>query len=184
MYPPAHGYWHRLLLVSLMLFAVLPTCARGDVGDYGEKATWIVNCARNTKWPDKKLKGGPFVIGVIGQDSMTTPLGERTVNLAISGHPVQVKAIQAPEEIVGCHVLFVSRSEMSRERDIIGKARSWNVLVFGESETFEKNGGMITFVRDGSRVRMAINKGKIGRAGLSISAEFLQLTIFLRVIDP
>jgi hypothetical protein len=163
-------------LVSLMLLALLVPSARGE-GER-EMASLMLKWARSTAWPSGKSRspGAPFVIGIIGDDSVSGTLGEQTQALRIEGRSVLVKSFMAIEEIVGCNVLFVSRSELPRQRKILHEAQDKNVLTFGETDSFDRDGGMITFVHEEGKLKMIVNKRNLSRGSLKVSTELLGLS--------
>ena len=178
MYPSAHGSWHRLLLVMLMLFACLPTIARAQ-GDYPLKASLVARLMQYTTWPEDKLKpGAPFVIGVIGQGSdISDRIKENTVR-GYKGREVVVKVFTAQEEIAGCCVLFVSSSELSRQHQIVREANRRNVLTFGETSSFDDDGGIITFIQEDGHLKFTVSDENRKKARLKISAAIFELNLY------
>ncbi len=164
-----------------MVLALLSPYVRADDGEYNHKASFILKCAGLTMWPKSKsrLAGAPFVIGIIGEDYMSSSLQETTQRVMFDGRPVVVKVFSAIEEIVGCNVLFVSRSELPRQRRILHEAQDKNVLTFGETDTFDKEGGMITFVHDEGKLKMIVNKRNLRSGDLKVSAELLGLSMVI-----
>ena len=177
MYPSAHGYRHRLWLVSLMTLVSLSICAAADVRDYGMESTLIVKCSTYvSKWPEQKMRtGAPFVIGVIGQDNGLSGLIQEKVSAGLFKREVLVKVFTAKEEIAGCNVLFVSGSELGRQRELIREASRRNVLTFGDTETFEKDGGIITFSKENGEVKFTVNDRNRRDIDLKISSEIFEL---------
>jgi hypothetical protein len=90
---------------------------------------------------------------------------------------VVFKHLQNKQELRGCHVLFVSRSERERLGSILGEVRRENVLTVGESENFLGKGGVINFVNIGGAVRFQISLDAASREKLSISSKLLQLSL-------
>ena len=54
-------------------------------------------------------------------------------------------------------------------------------LVVGELEGFVRRGGMISFVVEGDRVRLAVNPSRAEAAGLRLSSRLLSLA---RLVPP
>jgi hypothetical protein len=175
MFPSAHGTWLRLLLMSLVVHAALvsPAAAQGDAD---RMAGLLFTCSKWVDWPDKKMRpGAPFVIGVMGSESFTATVQEVNGARKMKDRDVVVKHFAALEEIATCHVLFVGRSEMARQKSILAQARRHDVLAFGENEEFEKDGGMIIFFSSGGSVKFDVNRGNIKRTDLKISSALLSL---------
>lgn len=136
----------------------------------------LFTCAKYVDWPDKKMQAGaPFVIGVMGSESFTATVQEVNGGRKMKDREVVVKHFSAVEEISGCHVLFVGRSEMARQKAILTQARRHDVLAFGENEEFEKDGGMIFLFSAGGSVKFGVNHRNIQRTDLRISSALLAI---------
>jgi hypothetical protein len=156
-------------------------CAQtpGEMRDYQKKAEFIASFTRFVDWPERKfaIPDAPFVIGVYGADSISTLIQEVFQERQVKGRPVVVKHLLNKQELRGCHVLFVSRSERDRLGPILGEVRRENVLTVGESENFLGKGGVINFVSIGGTVRFQINPDAAAREKLTISSKLRQLAI-------
>jgi len=131
----------------------------GDSEEYQQKAGLICNFLRQCKWPSSRFANGdsPFIVGIQGSDQISAYLRENIQDRRIQNRPVQVRRLTGVEEASICHVIFVSRSETSRLRAILGEARRANVLTIGESDNFLASGGVIQFVSSGGQVRYRVS---------------------------
>lgn len=145
-----------LMLVILWL-SLDPTllAQTGSVDEYQQKAGLICNFLRQCKWPERRFSGtdSPFIIGVFGNDQISSYLRENIQGRIIQGRPVQVKHVMQKTELPFCHLVFISRSERDRLRPILGDLRRENVLTVGETDNFIASGGVIQFVTYGDTVR-------------------------------
>ncbi len=55
-----------------------------------------------------------------------------------------------------------------------------SVLTVSDMPQFSRQGGMVQFILDGSRVRFEINLASAERAGLTLSSELLKLAVNVR----
>lgn len=176
------GIWLSVALAGMAL-AVLArqACAQapGEMRDYQKKAEFIASFTRFVEWPERKfaIPDAPFVIGVYGSDNISTLIQEAFQERQVKGRQVIVKHLLHKQELRGCHVLFVSRSERDRLGPILGEVRRENVLTVGESENFLGKGGVINFVNIGGAVRFQINPDAATREKLTISSKLRQLAI-------
>ncbi len=131
------------MLMSLFAFCLQLASAPAQSSDSG-KASLIFMCAKTVSWPAQKFRSNtPFVIGVIGQDTISDKIQEQIGGKRVKDRTVEVKTITSTQEIAGCHVLFVSRSEAGRLGPIIKAANRASVLTIGDSDNFEDAGGAI-----------------------------------------
>jgi hypothetical protein len=112
-------------------------------------------------------RSGPLEDALLGKT-----IGDRRVSL--------VRATQF-QDLVGCHVVFVSASEREPTADLAGRLKGRPVLLVGESDGFAASGGTIQFTIEDNRVHFVINPDAADRAGLKISSKLLALAKIVRV---
>jgi YfiR/HmsC-like len=145
--------------------------------EYQVKAAFLYNFAKFVDWPPSAFSDAkqPLDICVYGHDPFGTALedallgktiGERRVSL---GRPTQF------QDLVGCHVVFVSASAHESPADLANRLKGRPVLLVGESEGFAASGGVIQFTIEDNRVHFVINPDAADRAGLKISSKLLAL---------
>src|SRR4051812_31382573 len=167
---------HRLLLV--FAFAALLTGGRAHAqsGEYQSKAARIARIAQVTSWPASKLgPSTPLVIGVFGDDTITTYLQEAVQGRRLKGHDVVVKRCNAVQEVVSCHVLFISRGEQDRLREILRKASGDPILTIGETEAFMAKGGIVFLTMIGGSAQFTFDISNLKHSHLEIDPETLAL---------
>ena len=145
-------------------------------GEYQRKAIFIVKLARYVEWPKEKMEAGaPLVIGVYGTDNASEQIREVVGRQKIGGREVVVKVCATVQEVIGCHILFVSGSEEARLSSVLGKVRWEPVLTVGECDSFLKKGGIINLRSTGREVTMEINERNARRSDLRLSPQLLNL---------
>jgi hypothetical protein len=171
----------HVLIVAWMLLTAFTTFAQGtsDVLEYQKKAEFISSFTRFIDWPARKFAqpDSPFVIGVYGLDNISSLLEEAIQDRQIKGRPAVIKHLLNKEELRGCHVLFISRSERDRLGPILGEVRRENVLTVGECDNFLGKGGVINFVTVAGQVRFQISTEAAAREKLTVSSKLLQLAM-------
>ena len=85
--------------------------------------------------------------------------------------------MSSPVEATNCHILFVSTSEKPRLTQILGGLKGSSVLTVGEMDRFTESGGMINFVKVGTKIRFQINNEAAANAKLKISSKLLNLAL-------
>lgn len=171
------------VLAAFATAMVLPEAAWGesaaDALEYQKKAAFISSFTRFVEWPARKFTqpDTPFVIGVFGLDAISAHLQEAVQNRQIKGRSVIVRQIVDKEDLHGCHVLFVSRSERDRLPPLFAELRRESVLTIGECDNFLLRGGMINFVVTNGATRFQINTAATERERLAISSKLLQIAV-------
>lgn len=154
----------RLLLFCIVWkIAVCGVEARAQgVSEYDLKAACLAKFPQFVKWPSSS---GTMTVGILGDD----PFGGALDKM------IKVKRGRRVEDLKGCQIVFVAKSERGNLGGIIASLAGANVLIVGESEGFVKQGGMIGFTMEGDKVRFEINPAAAQRAGLEISSQLLKL---------
>ena len=169
------GPWPAALV---MLLAVMPglTAQAAPSREYQIKAVFLFNFTQFVEWPEQAFSEAqaPLVIGVLGEDPFGEILDETVRGEKLNNRPLVVRRYRRVEEITGCHVLFISRSETDRLESIFAALKGRSMLTVGDVESFARRGGMIRFVMENNRTRLKINVEAAKAVGLTISSKLLR----------
>jgi hypothetical protein len=179
-----HGFWGRLLiavLLTLLLFTagVLPSAAREPAPEDAVKAAMIYNFVQFVRWPDGVVpEEQELVLGILGRD----PLQEWLLDLASTGNragslkTVQIDSLQELRaQRHKLQVLYVGRTAQQDLKAILRALDGVPVLTVSDDELFVKQGGMMNFVRQNSRIRFDLNLDAASRGQLKISSRLYGL---------
>jgi len=174
-------YVAALLLAAHFLMAVSVIYADQSPTEYQVEAAYLFNLMKFVEWPDNPAVDphGKWVIGIIG----STPIGDELTRLVegkvegknVLGRELEVKKFQVADNPRDCNILFVSESEQKRLPPIFATLRGSAVLTVGDMDHFIGEGGMVQFVVEDARVRIVIDVGAAGRAGLKVSSKLMWL---------
>jgi len=150
--------------------------------EYEVKAAYLYNFGRFVEWPPRTgvAQARSFNICVVGQDHFGAALNNTLADETIAGKSVAIKRIQAAQEATNCQILFISASEENQLKQILTVLNGSSVLTVSDMPQFSRQGGMVQFILDGSRVRFEINLASAERAGLTLSSELLKLAVNVR----
>ena len=129
------------------------------------------------EWPDEPPDDprGKWVVGFIGDTQIADELGRLAEGKNVLGRELQVKKLQSSDNLRACNVLFISGSEKKRLPAIFASLRGSSVLTVADMDDFVGSGGMVQFVMEDARVRVAIDVGATSRARLKVSSKLLSL---------
>jgi hypothetical protein len=144
--------------------------------EYQLKAVFLFNFAQFVEWPASAFAGpdAPLVIGVLGEDPFGSYLDETVRGETVNGRPLEVRRYRGVEEIGTCHILFVSRLEEGRLREVLDSLRGRSILTVSDAARFATRGGMVGFVTDHNRIRLRINLEAAQAAHLTLSSKLLR----------
>lgn len=179
-------YLNPSLLTSVILMILL-SLSRSDAQQFDEhqiKTVFIYNLTKMVEWPQDYLATAPFSICFLGEDvfgEVLDSLKGKTVNDRALVLKKNISLKQAQE----CHILFISASEARNITHILSSLESIPVLTVSDTETFAKQGGIISFLIDrDNHTRIEINLKVAVRKGLKISSKLLSLDKVRIVEEP
>jgi hypothetical protein len=145
--------------------------------EYQVKAAFLVKFAMFVEWPARTFPDTrtPITIGILGEDPFGSDFDAALTKETANGRPFKLQRYNTAAELTPCHILFISASERARLAEILQSLRHQPVLLVGDQDHFAHRGGMINFIKDGSRVRFEVNTAAIEAGGLKISSKLLQV---------
>jgi hypothetical protein len=175
-------FGHAMLMLGMVLYAVLWSGQAGLAAvpvarEHQVKAIFLFNFVQFITWPAAAFPDphAPITIGILGDDPFGPFLEEAVQGEAIDGRALTIKRLQHIEEVMGCHMLFVSKSESERLDQILAAVQGKSIVTVGEMQAFAHQGGIINFFTVGNKVRYEINVAAAKRAHLDISSKLLRL---------
>lgn len=143
--------------------------------EYKIKAGYLYNFTKFITWPEDK--SATFNLCILGDDPfgvLIDPIEQRRA----FDKPIKLFRLENSYELLvisktsPCHILFVSSSVLTLPSNHQAK----NVLVVGESENFARNGGMVGFVNENSRIKLQINRKAFQESELKVSAKLMEVS--------
>lgn len=175
-------------LWPVFVLGLLPLRLSGGAADpvvpkeYRVKAAFLLNFTKFVEWPSGSFpdETSPIVIGLFGTDPFDGQMEEVVRGRMVNGRTLVVERITSAKEAQSAHLLFIPEEADREIPALLQSLRHVPVVTVGESERFGENGGMITFVRHGDKVRFEINIAAAQSADLKISAQLQKLARRIR----
>lgn len=173
---------HRRLTVREALWlglclavGVSPT-ARSGTDEAEIKAAFVYNFAKFVEWPAEAFSrpDAPLALCISGHDAVEAGLRHLEGREA-QGRRLQVRQVDTPEEIAGCHVLFVAGPETPQQGQLLQSVREMPLLTVADRRDFGRQGGVISLFVEANRVQFSVNLYAAQSRGLKFSARLLQL---------
>lgn len=178
---PTAGLW--FLVLAICVACAQPTLAQQVQQptinrEYMIKSAYLYNFGRYVRWPVGSFQNAqsPLVIGVLGSDPFGNTLEIIAGQKRVEGRRIVVQNFESIDQYTRCHILFIVRS-VNEEKlvEVIERLSGSNVLLVGETPSFTKLGGVISFFVKQNKVRFEISVESAKRAGLKISSKLLNL---------
>jgi len=119
---------------------------------------------------------------VLGDFRLGATLAEVSRGAMPHGRRISVRWIKNDAQVHGCHVLFVSGSELSRYSKVIALVQNTSTFTVGETANFLAAGGMLSISFENEAVQFEVNLGSAREAHFHVSSKLLALAH--RVVDP
>ena len=177
-YASAHRNIPRRLALLALVAAIGHVRAEDPVAnEYPVKAAYLFNFAKFVEWPVDAFKRpeDPIAICVLGQNPFGSALEDVVRGKTVANRTFAVRGISNAQQASNCQIVFVSASERKHFRFLLDGLKERSILTVGEGDDFTANGGIINFKLKDARVRIEIDPGAAGRAGLRISSKLLSL---------
>ena len=179
----AIGWW-RVWTVFLLATSMVQHAFPADEKvprEYQLKAAFLFNFTKFVEWPTQSfaIVESPVVIGVLGKNPFGNELENAVKARTINGRPLLVKFLTTIESAREVQLLFVAQ-DYDQQKELFIALKHTNVLTVGESESFAKQGGIITLTLEGDKLRFEINMDSADEAKLKISAQLQKLATAVR----
>jgi len=166
-----------LLLGMHFPFAKRMVCADQTATEYQVKAAYLFNFLKFVEWPDDPGADphGKWVIGFVGDSPIADELMRLVAGKNVLGRELEVRKFHGSDNLRECNILFISETEKKHLPPILAELRGSAVLTVADMNNFVGSGGMVQFVVEDARVRLAIDVGATSRARLKVSSKLLSL---------
>ncbi|HYL93470.1 MAG TPA: YfiR family protein [Alphaproteobacteria bacterium] len=164
------------ILVCCSALFTAPLLAQSATADQ-VKAAYLFNFAKFIEWPagvfDKA--DAPMRFCTLGRSPAADELDSTVRGKSINGHTIQVKHLRGPEEIKGCHLVFLAVSASKQQQKLLQTAQGSPVLLVAETPGFARAGGTIDFIWEDGRLLFEVNVNAAEGVHLKISSKLLAL---------
>ena len=160
---------HLLLWPLLAILAVFT--ARAET-EYDVKAAFTVRFADYVQWPAKKAN---IIIGIVGRDPFGGAFQRILADSPDAARRIRVRTISATDiaALQSCDILFISNSEADRIGTVLKAIAGQPVLAVSDIESFEAQGGAISFMIRNSRVKFKVNESVATAQGLKLDKDLV-----------
>jgi hypothetical protein len=170
--------WAPALALGLLAVFGMSAAAQASAPsrEYQVKAVFLFNFAQFVDWPPAVFteESAPLAICVLGDDPFGSYLDDIVRGEQVNSRRLTVQRFRTSEEIKGCQVLFVSRSESRHLEKTLASAREMDALTVSDAEDFASRGGMIQLTMEYGKIRLKINVDAAKASSLTISSKLLR----------
>ena len=180
--PPRRAHARRLVLVAAIALCLLASCgaaAQERAAEQAVKSAYLFRFGDYVEWPSTAFpEDSPYVIGVLGEDTLGPTLDEAVRGRSVAGRPIVVRRLDSLEQVRGVHVLYISPTSAPRRADVHRAVQGRGILTV--SDKAAGSGAIIDFVLEDDKVRFEIDAGAARQSGLSLSSKLLSLAVAVK----
>ena len=177
-----------LVCVGLIMSAQVALAQAPSSKEYKVKVAYLykialyVNHGSNTGLTE----GSELVIGVLGPDPFGSYLDQIAAKRKIHNRNIVVKRFASWAEYQACDLLFVSNKvDRQSVASALAASQTKSVLLVGEEEGFERQGGIFNMYLDGTgKVGIKLNIDAANRNQFRVDARLLQVCDVVRDSQP
>ncbi len=154
--------------------------------EYEVKAAILYKLTKFIDWSCTEIEGegkGDFRVGVLGEDPFGELLDKTLKNQKVGGRRIRIARAARAEDLRACRIVFVSRSEQDRFREIAKELAEYCTLTVADGEGFAEQGGMVNLLRKGDKIGFEINVDATKAAGLEVNSQLLKLARIVRTAE-
>lgn len=167
-----------LLLITLSSFNVKFTLSSDDP-NLQFKKSFIWAFTKYIEWPSS-YRSGDFVIGVLGDDPLTTYLEDLKTRYGdVDGQTITIRNYSSVSKIEKCHILYVPAEKSESLNSVIARLKGKSTLIITEGEGLTRKGAIISFVVRESKIKFEINKKRAESYSLQVSSVLSDLGILV-----
>jgi hypothetical protein len=167
-----------VLVLGLASILGLSVSAQGATPsrEYQVKAVFLFNFAQFVEWPPAAFseENAPLAICVLGDDPFGSYLDDVVRGEQVNSRRLTVQRFRSPDDIKGCQVLFVSKSQNRNLEKALAAVKGMDALTVSDADDFAERGGMIQLETQNGKIRLRINVGAAKSASLTISSKLLR----------
>lgn len=164
-------------VVCFCLIFGLKAFGQEPAPEYQIKAAFLFNFAKFVDWPPDAFSNAksPIVIGILGKNVFGHYLADTIRDKAVNNRRFEFKEFTSVNEATNCQILFISPSMKDNLPAIVKGLHNSSILTVSETDEFIKDGGMINFTIEDTKIHFQISDEAARKAGLKISSKLLSL---------
>ena len=158
-----------ILLCGFVQLSYTPLVQAEGLPEHRLKAAFLYNFAIYTQWPDDIINR--FNLCIYGEHSFGNEL-DQLQEKKINQHYITVKYTHQINDLVDCHMVFISASSIVDMNDILVYLKDRPTLTIADSTS--PKGAALSFILEDNKVKFDVNLVVAKTSGLNFSSQLLR----------
>ncbi|MDX9751650.1 MAG: YfiR family protein [Flavobacteriales bacterium] len=139
------------------------------------QANYLYNIAKLVEWKDAEMRNGNFVIGVLGGANLYQELIKQYSTRTIGRQPIEVRKLPRSASVDRCHILFVSREELTLLPAIYKNLDRQATMIVTEYPGALEDGAAVNFVHVDNLLKYELSIANTQKHGLVVGSTLKNL---------
>jgi len=173
-------------MVLLGMMAAAPQVSAQRYSQEHVNATALIHLAGFIEWPRGVIPPppAPVTFCTLGEGGTAAELERSSHSQKVNLHDIAVRTMQGPEDVAGCHLIFLAAGAVKHQQRVIGAAKGLPVALVSEIAGFARKGGTVNFSNVNGRILLDVNQASAEAANLKINARILMMATIVRSSGP
>ena len=167
-----------LIFILLIFSSSFFTVAAQEIANEDKiKASYVFNFIRFIEWPFNEPgdPSKPIVVCAINRKNQFIKAFSPVIGKKVKGHLLAFKQITNPNNLEGCHLLYIDKAEKNLIPRLLPEIKKHNILSISDTKSFCSLGGMIGMVTKKGKIKVEINLDVAKAAGFKINSNLLEV---------
>lgn len=160
-------------IITLFVFVAFTLGLKAQMNIDEAQAKFIYNFTKFFDWPQSE-KTGDFVIGVLGDKSLSNEISNITNGKKNGYQNIVVQYFRNYNEVDKCHVLFISSYDVNKISTIHEKTGLYT-LIISDSMKGIQSGAAINFAIINNRLKYEFSKDNALKHGLKFHSKIAEM---------
>jgi hypothetical protein len=171
-----------LLLLICGILALAPRTSGQGYSQDQIKADALINLVGFMQWPQGTILPAPSPITfcLLGRSATGDELERSAQSKQFGGHKITVNRMKGPQELAGCHLVFLGASAEKLQEKLIESAKGLPIALVAEIPGFARKGGTLNLGLQNTRIIFEINTDSAEQAHLKINPRLLAVASLVR----
>ncbi|MFZ3264262.1 MAG: YfiR family protein [Terriglobales bacterium] len=162
---------------ALGLLLLMPRAGQSQPHDeLAVKAALVFNLTKYVEWPQGNNE---VVIGFVGEGPMGEVLKKMLDGKTSESRPIHVLLSPSDQELERCYILYIADPSPRKIHAALDRVRDKSILTVGDTESFVREGGMISLVTVGDLVQIQVRLEVARESRLKISSRLLNIVVLV-----
>jgi hypothetical protein len=180
---------YRAIGSMVLLLGMMAAAPRMSAQRYSQEhvnATALINLAGFIEWPRGVIQPppAPVTFCTLGEGGTVAELERSSHSQKVNLHDIAVRTMQGPQDVAGCHLIFLTAGAAKHQQKVIESAKGLPVALVSEIAGFARKGGTVNFSNVNGRIILDVNQKSAEAANLKINARILMMSTIVRSGGP